>query len=140
MRGYGAIAASLTELLKRMHSSFVGGRLKRVLQNSKEAMTKVPVLALPNFSLPFELETNALGVGFGAVLMQKGKPIAYFKQVLSSKASLCSVYENELMEIVLAVKRWHHYLFGHPFVIKTDQKALKYLLDQWGFVGDQQTW
>jgi hypothetical protein len=31
----------------------------------KDCMTKAPMLALPNFSLPFTLETDASGAGIG---------------------------------------------------------------------------
>ncbi|KAF7814833.1 tryptophan--trna ligase, cytoplasmic [Senna tora] len=75
----------------------------------KHAMTTLPVLAMPDL-LPFEIETDASGSGIGAVLMQKGRPIAFYRQVLSKKSQQCSVYERELMAVVLAVKRWNHYL------------------------------
>ncbi|KAF7842447.1 Retrovirus-related Pol polyprotein from transposon 17.6 [Senna tora] len=103
-------------------------------------MTSIPVLAMPNFNLPFEMETDASGSGVGAVLMQGKRPIAYFSQMLSNRARKCSVYERELMAIVLAVKKWKHYLIGHKFVIKTNQKALKYLLEQRIIDPDQQKW
>jgi hypothetical protein len=31
--------------------------------------------------------------------------------------------------LVLAVKKWHSYLLGHPFTIKTDHQNLKFLLE-----------
>lgn len=44
------------------------------------------------------------------------------------------------MAIVMAAKRWHHYLWGQKFIIRTDQKALKYLLEQRPVEENQQHW
>lgn len=72
-------------------------------------MISVPVLALPNFSLPFVIETNVSGFGLGVVLSQEGKPIAYFGQKLAPRSQAKSIYERELMAVVMAVQRWLHY-------------------------------
>lgn len=106
----------------------------------KLVMTQTPILAMPNFSQPFVIEADASGFGVGVVLMQNGKPISYFSRMLSSKARQCSIYEQELMAIVLAVKRWNHYLLGHHFIIKTDQKALEFFLGKRVMDENQQKW
>ena len=91
-------------------------------------MISQPVLALPDFTQDFIIETDALGTGIGAVLMQKGHSLAYINVALSTKHQGLSVYENELFVIVYAVSKWHHYLFGRHFSIRTDHHSLKYLL------------
>ncbi|TYK18776.1 Retrovirus-related Pol polyprotein from transposon 297 family [Cucumis melo var. makuwa] len=99
-------------------------------ESLKSAMSTIPVLALPDWSLPFMIETDASGSGLGAVLSQNGHPITFFSQKLSTRAQSKSIYERELMAVVLSVQKWRHYLLGRRFTIISDQKALKFLLEQ----------
>ncbi|KAL0392675.1 UNVERIFIED_CONTAM: hypothetical protein Sradi_2490300 [Sesamum radiatum] len=96
----------------------------------KNVMTTTPVLALPDFSKPFVVKTNASYKGIRVVLMQDHRPIAYLNKVLGLRNQGLSVYEKEFLAILLAVTKWKHYLVGHHFVIKTDQRSLKHILEQ----------
>lgn len=79
---YGMIAAPLTQLLRK--DAFQWDETDTIAFNAlKQVMVMIPVLALPDFSLPFVIETDASGTGLGAVLSQKQRPIAYFSQALS---------------------------------------------------------
>ena len=99
-------------------------------------MASIPVLALPNFAEPFVVETDASEFGIEVVLMQNQRPIAYFSQVLTTQACLKSVYERELIAIVLAVQKW----LGRHFIVHTNQHNLKYLLEQRLVSKDHQCW
>jgi hypothetical protein len=68
----------------------------------KKIMTEPPVLALPNFSLPFILEADACDHGIGAVLMQQGKPISFLSKALGPRSAGWSTYDKEALAILEA--------------------------------------
>ncbi|RDY05431.1 Tf2-11, partial [Mucuna pruriens] len=41
----------------------------KAFQELKERMTQLPLLSMPNFQLPFDVETDASGVGIGAIVL-----------------------------------------------------------------------
>lgn len=125
---YGSIARPLTSLLKK--NSFIWDhKAPASFEKLKEALTQPLVLAMPNFHEEFIVECDASGGGIGAVLMQKGRPLAYLSQQLKGRAMLLKVYEKEMLAILLAIKKWGQYLWGKQFVIRTDHKPLKYMLE-----------
>ncbi|MCH87789.1 RNA-directed DNA polymerase (Reverse transcriptase), partial [Trifolium medium] len=114
IKDYGKLAKPLTELTKK--DNFVwGDEAMKAFQIMKQVMTSPPVLVLPNFELPFEVECDAAGRGLGAVLMQQRRPIAFFSKALSEGNLAKSVYEKELMALVLCIQHWRHYLLGKQF-------------------------
>lgn len=126
---YGLVSKSLTDLLKK--DGFIWSSLAEMaFLQLKNAMTTAPISALPNFNLSFILETYASGVGIGVVLQQEVRPIAFLSKALCPKNQTLSIYEREFLVVLMAVQKWRGYLQGHKFIIKTDQQALKYLLDQ----------
>ncbi|KAH9715447.1 Endonuclease [Citrus sinensis] len=83
-----------------------------------------------NFSLTFEVHCDASKVGIGAVLSQRGKPIAYLSEKLNGANAHYSTYDVEFYTVVQALKHWRHYLIHKDFVLYTDHAALKYLSSQ----------
>jgi hypothetical protein len=83
VRNYGILAKPLTSLLKSKTFSW-SKEADDAFQALKQAMTFVPVLTLPDFSISFEIETDACDWGVGAVLIQNGHPVAFFSKALSA--------------------------------------------------------
>ena len=140
VKDYGKIAQPLTSLCKANGPFQWIGEADIAFQRLKLAMIEAPVLALPDFAQDFIVETDASGMGIGAVLMQKGHPIAFISKALSSKHQSLSVYDKEMFAILFAVKKWQHFLMGRHFTIRTDHKPLKYLMEQKVTTPSQHLW
>ncbi|XP_073109864.1 uncharacterized protein [Elaeis guineensis] len=126
---FGQINKLLTNLLKKVDFKW-SSEAEASFQQLKTVLAQTPILALPNFFLPFTIKTDASGTGMGAVLMQIGHPIAYLSKTFSDKHLSLSTYEKEMLALVLAVARWAHYLVKRYFIVRTDHKSLKFLLEQ----------
>nr|KYP41227.1 hypothetical protein KK1_037391 [Cajanus cajan] len=94
IKQYAMVAALLANLLKKdnfkwddfAHASFAALKI---------VVTQAPILALPDFSKPFVLETNALGMGIGAVLNQDHHLVTFFSKKLTASMQKQSAYTRE---------------------------------------------
>lgn len=95
------MAKPLTELTKK--NSFKWGlETQKAIEALKQAITTSPVLALPDFSKSFVLECDALETVLGP--MQDGRPLAYYGKALSPTHLSQSIYEKDLMAVVLPIR------------------------------------
>ncbi|WVZ49036.1 hypothetical protein U9M48_000418 [Paspalum notatum var. saurae] len=130
VRHFAVVSKPLFDLLKK-HSLFVWTAAHQsAFETLKHALCSAPILALLDFSKPFCIETDACGVGVGAVLLQDGHPLAYISRPLGPKSAGLSTYEKEYLAIIIAVDQWRSYLQNQEFIIYTDQHSLTHLSDQ----------
>ena len=100
VRDFSAIAAPLNELTKKGVDFKWGNSQENAFQELKKCLTEAPLLVLPDFTKTFEVECDASGIGIGGVLMQQGKPVAYFSEKLGGAQLNYSVYDKELYALV----------------------------------------
>ena len=101
--------------------------------NLKDVLTKPPILAYPNFELPFELHIDACQKGLGAVLCniqdKQRKVISYASRCLSKSEKNYSAYKLEFLALKWAVtEKFRDYLLGTHFTVLTDNNPLTHIL------------
>lgn len=130
VKNYAAIARPLTDLLKK-HTLFVWTQTHTAAFDAlKAALVSAPILALPDFSKQFQIQTDASNSGVGAVLLQDGHPLAFVSKSLGPRTSALSTYEKEFLAILVAVEQWRSYLQHAEFIIYTDQRSLMHVTAQ----------
>ena len=130
VRHYGSISRPLTQLLRTNIPFIWTSETQLAFETLKQALITAPVLALPDFTCPFVVETDASDTGIGAVLLQKEHPLAFVSKALGPRTRGLSTYEKEYMAILLAVEEWSSYLQHNEFLIRTDHASLAHLTDQ----------
>jgi hypothetical protein len=106
IKDFGAIAAPLTQSLKRNAFQWTE-ETNSAFESLKQALTAAPVLHLPDFEQCFQVECDASGSGFGAVLHQGKGPIAFFSKQFAPRHLKVAAYERELIGLVQAVRHCH---------------------------------
>ena len=100
----------------------------------KELCTSTPILAYPDYQLPFILHTDSSSEGLGAVLYQKQegklKVIAYASRSVSKTEANYPAHKLEFLALKWAVcEKFHEYLYGaKTFDIYTDNNPLTCVL------------
>ena len=130
VKDFSTIAAPLHELTKKGVSFSWGKAQEHSFHMLKDKLTHAPLLQLPDFNKTFELECDASGIGMGGVLLQEGKPVAYFSEKLSGPMLNYSTYDKELYALVRTLETWQHYLWPKEFVIHSDHESLKHIRSQ----------
>ena len=139
---FSEIAEPIIALTKKHAHYKWSAKHDEAFQYLKDSLSVVPLLAYPDTNKPYTLYTDASGTCIGACLTQScdmaddeipnvsnDKPIYYLSHKLSKTQCKWSTVEKEAYAIHFALQKLDHYLHGAQFVIKTDHKPLKYLLE-----------
>ena len=79
-------------------------KCKKSFQELKRRLTSAPILILPTVEEEFIVYYNASKIGLGAVLMEKGKVIAYGSRQLKIHEKNYPTHDLELAAVVFALK------------------------------------
>ena len=130
IENFSKIALPLTRLTKKAVKFNWGPEQQAAFDELRARLCDAPVLTLPDGVDDMVVYCDASLHGLGAVLMQRGKVIAYASRQLKPHERNYPTHDLELGAVVFALKIWRHYLYGVKCIIYTDHKSLKYLFDQ----------
>ena len=128
VKDYGSIASPLNSLLKKSIKWEWKEEHEIAFNKLKSLLTSAPVLAFPDYNLPFEVHTDASMVGIGATLLQRvagvPRPIAFASRKLSQAEVNYSATDREMLAIAWALKHWREVIQGYQVVVYSDHAPL----------------
>ncbi|XP_055604558.1 uncharacterized protein LOC129752806 [Uranotaenia lowii] len=132
IKGYSRKTVPITDLLKKSKKKFTWTEEAEVaFMDLKSALTAAPILANPDFSKQFTIESDASDTAVGAALVQDNsgetQVIAYFSKKLSRTQRAYSSVEKECLGVLLAIENFRHYVEGSRFKVVTDARSLLWL-------------
>ncbi|GKE31524.1 putative reverse transcriptase domain-containing protein [Tanacetum coccineum] len=130
IKEFSLISKPLTKLTQKNKPFVWGDKEEEAFQTLKLKLCSAPILSLPEGSEDFVVYCDASFKGFGAVLMQREKVIAYASRQLKKNEENYTTHDLELGAVVFALRLWKHYLYGTKCTVYTDHKSLQYILDQ----------
>ena len=89
-----------------------------------QVVTQETSLALPDYSKPFQIYTDASDYQLGGVIQQYGRPLAFFSRKLSTAQKSYTTEEKELLGIVETLKEFKGMLLGYDITVFTDHQNL----------------
>jgi transposase InsO family protein len=123
-------------------------QMEEAFKKLKEHLLKAPILAYPDFKSeePFILDTdwsldnNAVGAVLSQKQNGKERVIAYGAKKLSPAQASYPSTKGELAAVIIFINKWSYYLRHRPFILRTDNAALKWIHSMEAPTGMIQRW
>ena len=145
MEGFSAVVGPLYQLTRKTSKGFQWTpQCQQAFDTLKRMLVSPPILAYPQFDVPFAVHTDASAHAIGGVLSQiqdgKERVIAYWSRQLRRSEKNYSTIEREALAVVDAIKEFYPYLYGFSFTLYTDHNPLVSLKTVKDFGGRVSRW
>eukprot|EP00731_Ephydatia_muelleri_P035738 Em0153g13a len=115
IQGFAEVAKPLHRLTEHAVNFSWTAECQEAFENLRSRLTRAPILAFPDYTLPFVLDTDASDLGIGAVLSQvsslgQEQVVAYGSRLLSKAERNYSVTRRELLAVVTFTRLFRPYL------------------------------
>ena len=99
IKGFSTIMFPIIDFMNQREFIWTKVAIK-TFNEVKQKMTEAPIMRLPDFTKPFEVKCDALGIGIGGVLSQECHLIAYFSEKSNDAKQKYSTYDKEFYVII----------------------------------------
>ena len=106
MRGFSIIASPLTKLLRKGIKFDWTDKCQNSFEQLKGMLVEEPVLTQPTSEKEYTLYSDTSDIGFGYVLMQDGKVVAYASRQLKPHEQNYPTHDLESVTVVFTLKIW----------------------------------
>ena len=130
-KDYSKTAKPLYDLTKKDTPWNWTPECQQAFAKLKDNLTNPPVLAYPDNTKDYIIDSDASTNGLGYVLAQKHgnfeRVVAYSGRALRKSEKNYTISELEALAVVSAFKQFHSYVYGNFTTVRTDHSALKYI-------------
>ena len=132
MKDFATIAKPLHRLTEKTAKFEWTDECQAAFEEIRRRLVTAPILAFPDYTRPFILDTDASDTRIGTVLSQvqedgRERVIAYASRVLTKPERRYCVTRRELLAVVTFVHHFRPYLLGRQFLLRTDHGSLTWL-------------
>ena len=124
--------ATITAPLRALHKSDIHflwiHEHNSAFKKLKALLSESPILQYFDPAVRSVIQADASQHGLGPCLLQKGQPIVYASRCLSDAECNYAQIEKELLAIVFACNKFHHYIYGFPTDVQSDHKPLEQIV------------
>jgi transposase InsO family protein len=133
IKDFSLLTAPITELMKKNLGKFRWTEeAEKAFNQIKECLMSEPILANPDFSLPFKIQCDASDIGVSGVLTQNftdgEHSIAYFSRKLTVQERKFTTTEKECLAVLNSIEKFRGYIEGVKFSVITDHSSLTWLM------------
>jgi hypothetical protein len=94
-----------------------GPEQQKAFDEIKQKVSQETLLAFPDFEKEFHVYTDSSNNQLGAVIMQEGKPLAFYSRKISSAQTHYSTGEQELLTVGDSIEGLENYFFLNIFLV-----------------------
>ena len=134
IKDYSRYSRPLESLINVKNKSIVWtDECDRAFTELKEKLSNTPILRYPDFSQEFILDTDASFDTIGAVLSQtdregRERVIAFGSRSMTKHELGYCITRKELLAVFHFTQHFKHYLYGKRFILRTDHRAITFML------------